>query len=66
MSNPKTRNPITDLMRQSREQQAEQAARARALRPAYFDRIDALLASGAFSVEDRRKTHPPTGRTYAD
>ncbi|WP_166389600.1 hypothetical protein [Nocardioides ochotonae] len=39
---------------------------ARVLRPAYFDRLDALLASGAFAVEDRRKTHPPTDRLYAE
>lgn len=40
--------------------------KARALRPAYFDRLDSLVASGAFAIEDRRLTHPPTGRRYAD
>ena len=40
--------------------------KARALRPDYFAKLDTLLASGAFAVEDLRKTHPPTGRRYAD
>lgn len=40
-------NPITALVRASRERDA----RARELRPGYFARRDALLASGAFRVE---------------
>ena len=40
--------------------------RARALRPSYFARLDALVASGKFAIEDERETHPPSGRTYAD
>lgn len=44
----------------------EVSDKVRALRPDYFDRLDSLVASGAFALEDRRKTHPPTGRRYAD
>lgn len=40
--------------------------KARALRPVYFERLDSLVASGAFTVEDDRRTKPPTGRRYAD
>jgi hypothetical protein len=61
-----TTNPIIDLVRKAREEAAEREAKTRELRPGYFDRIDTLLASGAFAVEDRRATHPPTGRRYAD
>ena len=61
-----TTNPITDLVQRSRVEAVDQAARAHTLRPRYFAQRDSLLASGAFTVEDRRKTHPPTGRRYAD
>ena len=44
----------------------EVSDKARALRPAYFDRLDTLLASGAFAIEDEREMYPPSGRTYAD
>jgi len=62
--NERITNPITELLAASRQDDPE--ARARALRPGYFARRDALLASGAFAVEDLRLTHPPTGRRYAD
>lgn len=44
----------------------EVSKRSRELRPDYFAKLDSLVASGAFAIEDRRKTHSPTGRRYAD
>jgi hypothetical protein len=50
---------------QTRPDTATQS-RPRVDRTAYFAQRDALLASGAFAIKDRRQTHAPTGRIYAD
>lgn len=47
-------NPIKNLMAQSQRQRADQERRARSERPDYFAQIDALIASGDFSVADDR------------
>lgn len=59
-------NLIREAVRDAQQAREDRRTQARALRPAYFEKRDSLLASGAFKVEDRRLTHKPTGRTYAD
>lgn len=52
-------NPIKRLTAQTAAQRTEQERRARARRPEYFAQIDALLASGAFTIEDHRPVKVP-------
>lgn len=55
-------NPIKNLAAQAQRQRADQERRARAERPEYFAAIDALLASGDFSVADDRATSKTSRR----
>lgn len=57
---------MTSTTTEKPTRRVEVSKRSRELRPDYFAKLDSLVASGAFAIEDRRKTHSPTGRRYAD